>query len=360
MNSQLNDPVEPDARSRPTLYRRTVLRGVAAGSATLAGLLMAPYAATAQPRAALLAAVSRRDIGSRRGRQAIQSADGTSIQMPLELGAIVGARQRGLAAGSTLTLSWDDRLYRVASKVTLTRGAKRVLSLAAGPSVDAATHRATLSVVLPRALPAGSDYALAAGRLVPRRYPHDLIADPVPLKLAVTEPGVQETSTVRVSSAADETAKPWGAALGAVWQGATWGSAYSALYPALVTLRAVGPGAVPAGSSVQVTLDPQVFSEVTVLGAVGSDGRDVPGQARAGKRSTAVWTAQGPIAAGERVTLRLAVSNRKPAGALPTLGPPLVSFTGPAASQAPQRLTGAESLTRMESIYSPSTLAQFG
>lgn len=367
MNPQINASDEPNrpGKPRPVVPRRTLLRAGLTGTATLAGVLLSPHVATAQPLAARPTAVpQRRAIRSRRGLQAVHAPDGAAIRLPLELGALIEARQLGLAAGSTLTLSWDDRLYRVASKVRLVRGQVNVLSQSARPTLERATHRATLSIVLTEALPAGSDYVLVAGTLAPARYPHDLVADPVPVTLSVQEPGVTAVATSRVGSDAEAVdGKPWGVSLGAAWQQATWGDRYAALYPSLVTFRSVGPGSVPARSSLEITLDPQVFTKVSVLGAFDSSGREVPGKSRSDRKvgkPTATWTSSESTPAGARITLRLDCASLTPAGALPALEPPLVSFTGPVGHDVPQRLTGQESLTRGDSIYSPATLKEFG
>lgn len=360
MSSQTDRSLDDGpAGGLPSVERRTVLRGAAVGAAAVAAWWFAPASAAAQPGPHS----ARLTIRSKRGARLIHAPDGTAVQMPVELGALVTVRRGGLAAGSTLTLEWDTRLYAVAPVVALLRGGTTVATEAARPTVDATTHTTKATLVVPEPLAPGRDYVLAAGTLVTARYPDDLVADPVPLTVGVREPDDQEATITVLSRPGGATPPPWGAQLGAAWQRAGWDEEYSALHPALVTVLAVGPGPVPSGSRLRITLDSQVFADVAVTGAFDSSGREVPGQARrshAHGRLTATWTAIEPMAAGDRLSVGLDVTTRPLHGELPWLEPPLVQFVAPSRRNDSQRLTGEESLTRADDIYSQATLEEFG
>ncbi len=353
----------PD-QALPGLQRRTVVKGALAGTVTLAAWWLAPPSATAAPMASAIAVGTERlVIRPRKGLRPVNARDASSVRMPIELGALISVRRGSIAAGSTMTLEWDARLYTVAQTIALLGGDETVVAEAAWPTIDKATHRASMSIVVPESLAAGRDYSLVAGTLTPGRYPDDLVTDPVPFTVRVSEPGARDAAVTVLSRPASRTTAPWGVKLGAAWQQAGWDEKYAALYPSLVTALAVGPGQIPAGSRIRIMLDPQVFTSVSAVGAFNSSGQMVPGRARTSSQSgkpTATWTATAPIAAGERISVRLNATARPLIGGLAWLEPPLVQFVAPRRSNDAQRVTGQESLTRADSIYSQATLEEFG
>ncbi len=336
--------------------RRIILRGALVGTATLAISALAQAPAMAAPARGGLAAA-----GVRKGARTVRGADGSTVLMPTLLGASMVVGGGGLAAGTSLTFTFDTRLYRVRPAVAR-RGAT-VVSLAPQQqySVDKATSRGTLVVVVTQPLAPG-DYVLVAGDLMPHRYPHDLVAQPVPLTVTGRHAGGAVLAEEVLSRPAARDDVPWGVELGAAWMEARWDEQYLALYPALVTVLSTGPGPVPSGFSVRVSLDRQVFPAVTVSGARNSAGQAVPGTGGRGRAAagfaTAAWTSRVSLPAGSRVSLTIATELRTLRGPLALLQPPVAELVAAPKSRA-QRLTGLESLTRHESIYSPSTLQEF-
>jgi hypothetical protein len=364
MTSPLDEHGHSVGRPEPrrSVQRRTVLRGAMAGSATLAGLVLTPHSASARTGNGVDNSENL-EVRSRAERRAIHDAGGDSTGMPIVLGAMIGVRGRNLPARSIVVLKWDDRLYRVASSVRLSSGGKAIVNEKISYAVDNRTHRATMTLVLPRELQAGRDYELTAGALEAVQFPHDLLPDPVSLTISVRQPGGANHVEARLSGDAAQEGQPWGVVLGAVWQRSGWDDVYGALHPSLVTLRAVGPGAVPAGSSLHIILDPQVFTRISVHQALDSGGHEVRGLSRGVHvvgRPSMTWATRKAVLPGDRIDIGLDITARRMTGALPTLEPPLIYFVGPEGRRAPQRRTGLESLTREDSIYSPATLRQFG
>jgi hypothetical protein len=279
--------------------------------------------------------------------------------VPAELGALLTVGAAGVAAGTSVTLTYDGRLYSAAPSAVLVSG-DRVIPVRVRSAASTATPARQLELRLPQ-LPAGT-YAVRAGGIARDRYPADLITDPVPTGVKVSEPGGAVTAQT-LSKPAPKAGLPWGVQLGAGWLQAPWSDQYYAWYPATVTAYSVGPGAIPAGSRIRVTLDRAVFAAISVSAATDSLGHKVNGLARRTEsvgRPVATWTAPAAIAAGERITLTCTTVARPLTGALDWVEPPLVDFLPPKAGRNTQRLTTQESLTRMDDVYSAATRAQYG
>ncbi|MEV6413992.1 hypothetical protein [Kribbella sp. NPDC051718] len=323
------------------LQRRTVLAGALAGTAALAVPVLEPTpAAAAGP-----------GLSPQSAARLVHGTDGSAVQMPAELGALL--RVGAFAAGAVVTIRYDERIYSAAPTAVLVSG-DRVIP------VRAAATAGQVSLQLPQ-LPAGS-YTVRAGGLVRDRYPADLITDPLPTTVKVSEPGGAVTAQT-LSKPAVKAGLPWGVQLGAGWLQAAWSDQYYAWYPATVTVYSVGPGAIPAGSRIRVTLDGVVFGSVAVSAASDSLGHKVNGLPRRTSvvgRPVATWTAPAAIPAGMRITLTCTTVARKLKGALDWVEPPLVDFLPPKAGRDAQRLTTQESLTRMDDVYSVATRARFG
>ncbi|GAA1569669.1 hypothetical protein GCM10009789_23910 [Kribbella sancticallisti] len=344
------------------LQRRTVLAGALAGTAVLAAPLLDPADAKAAPPSTPTPPPVRRGITSIQGRPAarlVHGPDGSAVQMPADLGVELTVAPGGVPAGAALILSYDSRLYSVAPRPVLVHGSQ-LIALESRSAAFGATHGRQLEFRLPQ-LPPGQ-FVIHAGGLAPDRYPADLVADPQPVGVQVAEPGGAITARV-LSKPAAKAGLPWGVRLGAGWQQTSWDAQYYAWYPALVTAHAGGPGVIPAGSRIRITLDRRVFESVTVSGAADSLGRKVTGLSRRTTRAgqlAATWTAHSPVAAGGRITLTCKTTVRELTGALDDVEAPLVEFLPPKAQGNPQRLTGEESLTRFDNVYSPASRAQYG
>jgi hypothetical protein len=338
------------------VHRRNFLRGALAGTVTLAISTLMPGIAMAAPSRGGLAAV-----GVRKGARTVHGADGSTVLMPTMLGASMVVQGGELPAGTSLSLTFDTRLYRMLP-AELRRGGTMLGLAAPRLTTDEATSRATLTLVVTEPLTPGA-YVLVGGELAPHRYPRDLVAQPVAMTVTARDAGGAVLIEEALSKPATHGDLPWGVELGAGWLQAHWDDRYLALYPGLVTVLSTGPAPVPSGTSVRVALDRQVFAAVSVSGARGSAGQAFAGTAGPGRATAGfvvgTWTSKVAIPAGSRVSLSIDAEVRRLSGPLAVLQPPLVDLVTGSRSRT-QRLTGQESLTRGDSIYSPATLQEFG
>lgn len=336
------------------LQRRTVLAAALAGTAVLAIPALQPArAAAATPSGPGLTA-----LGGPQAARLIYAPDGSCSQVPAQLGALLTVGAAGVPAGTAVTFAYDERLYSAAPRAFLTGGG-RLIPVEGRPAASNAAHGRQLELLLPELGP--GRYGVHAGGLAPARFPADLVADPLPTAVQVSEPGRAATA-LTLSKPAAKADLPWGVQLGAGWQQTRWSDRYYAWHPAIVTVHSVGPGAIPAGSGIRVTLDRRVFESVAITAAADPAGRKVDGVDR---RTTTVgrpvttWTAHTPLVAGTRITLTCGVGVRSLTGPLDDVEAPLVEFL-PGRSGGPQRSTGQESATRMDNVYSEATRAQYG
>ncbi|MGC4936355.1 hypothetical protein [Kribbella sp. DT2] len=330
-----------------TMRRRTVLQGALAGS-VVAGTSVA---GGNQAEAAGTAGITPVGPGDAR---VVHGPDGGAVQVPADLGVELTVGSTGAQAGALVSLSYDERLYAAAARPVLVQG-KQVVPVQATQVSTGVAHGQRLELRLPQLAP--GTYTVHAGGVAPARYPADLVAAPVATEVKVTSGAV----TARVlSRPVAEQGLPWGVVLGAGWTKAAWGDGYYVWRPGLVALHSVGPGVVPAGSRIRVTLDRQVFESVQVTKVLGGNGERIGGVARRSTlagRPAATWTLHAPLAAGARITLSFAAESRSLRSALEYVEPSLVEFVGPKQSKTPQRLTGQESQTRADDVYSAATRA---
>ncbi|MEV6411796.1 hypothetical protein [Kribbella sp. NPDC051718] len=332
-------------------HRRVILQGAVATGA----VLTAELTQSAQASAAPPVPKGITPVGPMSTSRLVQGPQGASVEVPAALGALLTVGTSGVPAGAVVALTYDSRLYFAAPRSVLVRGS-RLIPVHGVPKAGPG-HAVRLEVRLPQ-LPAG-EYTLQAGALKPQRFPADLVTDPLPVQVEVVD--LAGATTARALSR--PTAKkdvPWGVQLGAGWQQAAWGDGFSVWYPTLVTAHSVGPGVVPAGSRIRISLDRQVFESVEITAATDSDGKRVLGLPRRGTstgRATATWTSHAPVEADARVTLICRTEVRELSGPLDTLAPPLVEFLPPKRSRDSQRPTGQESQTRSDDIYSTATRA---
>lgn len=336
------------------LPRRTVLAAALAGTAVLAVPAL-------QPAQAAATTPSESGLTALEGQQAVQpiyAPDGSCLQVPAQLGVILTVGAAGVPAGTAVTFTCDERLYSAAPRAFLASGG-RLIQVESRPAAVDALHGLRLELLLPELGP--GSHVVHAGRLAPVRFPADLVADPLPTAVRVAEPGQAGTART-LSQPAVKAGLPWGGRLGAGWQQARWSDQYYAWHPAIVTVHSIGPGVIPAGSRIRVTLDRHVFESVAITAATDPAGRKVDG---AGRRTTAVgrpvatWTAHTDVAAGTRITLTCSAGVRSLTGPLDDVEAPLIEFL-PGRSRDPQRSTGQESVTRMDDVYSVATRAQYG
>ncbi|MFF0343840.1 hypothetical protein [Kribbella sp. NPDC004875] len=337
------------------MKRRTVLQGSVAGAVVAATFV----AGSNQAHAAAPTGVDARTGVTPTGPDAVRVVNGPAGQIarvPADLGAELTVGPGG--ARSRVALMYDDRLYTMASRPVLVRG-RQLIPLAARSVGRGTVHGRMVEFELPDLAP--GTYALHAGGPTPTRFPLDLVADPLPTEVKVSDSTGVLTAQV-LSERSSPQGLPWGAQVGTGWHQATWGDGYYAWYPSLVTIRSVGPGVVPAESRVRLTLDQRIFEAAQIMSARGSGGERIGGVARRGTiadRVTATWTLHAAVAAGRRITLTCVPRLHALRGPLEYVEPPLVEFLPPKHASAPQRATGEETQTRADDVYSAATRALF-
>lgn len=337
------------------MKRRTVLQGSLAGAVAAATAV----AGDNQAHAAAPTGVGARTGMTPTGPGAVRVVNGPAGQtarVPADLGVELTVGPE--AARSRVTLTYDERLYTAASRPVLVHG-RLVIPLDARSTATGIAHGRMIEFELP-ALAPGS-YTVHAGGMTPARFPLDLVADPLPTEVKVSDATGPLTARV-LSDRVSAGGLPWGVQVGAGWQQARWGDDYYAWYPSLVTLHSVGPGAVPSGSRVRLTVDQKIFEAVRITSARGSRGERIGGVARRSTvagRLTATWTLHAAVASGARITLTCVHKLRSLHGSLEYAEPPLAEFLPPEQSTAPQRLTGQETQTRADDVYSTTTQALF-
>ncbi|WP_329002420.1 hypothetical protein OHA18_04790 [Kribbella sp. NBC_00709] len=337
------------------MKRRTVLQGSVAGAVAAA----TSVAGGNQARAATPAGVGARTGVTPTGPDAVRVVNGPAgqtVRVPAELGVELTVGPGG--GRSRVALTYDERLYTAVPRPVLVLG-RQVIPLDARSMATGPAHGRMVEIRLPELAP--GRYTLHAGGMTPARFPLDLIADPLPTEVTVSEATGALTAQV-LSERASAQGLPWGVQLGAAWQQARWGDDYYAWYPSLVTLHSVGPGVVPPGSRVRLTVDQRIFEAAQITSASGSNGERIGGVARratVADRLTATWTLHAAVASGSRITLTCVPGLRAPLGPLEYAEPPLVEFLPPRQSKAPQRLTGEETQTRADDVYSSATRALF-
>ncbi|MCP2167429.1 hypothetical protein [Goodfellowiella coeruleoviolacea] len=335
------------------MRRRTVLAAALAGTAALALPALRPAQAAAAPSASGLLTLQEPQAA-----QLIYAPDGSCLQVPAHLGVLLTVGAAGVPAGAAVTFTYDERLYSAAPRAFLTGGG-RLIPVESRPAAAQAPHGRQLELLLPELAP--GSYVVHAGGLTPTRFPADLVADPLPTAVRVAEPG-RAVTALTLSKPAAKAGLPWGVQLGAGWQQATWRDQYYAWHPAIVTVHSIGPGEIPAGSGIRVTLDRRVFASVAITAAADPAGQQVNGsdqRTTTAGRPVATWTAHTAVPAGSRITLTCGAEVRSLTGPLDEVEAPLVEFL-PGGSGGPQRSTGQESLTRMDDVYSAATLTRYG
>lgn len=285
----------------------------------------------------------------------VATGPATQARIPAVLGARlrVGTRQ---GAGTVVQLSWDRRLYTQTLPRLVGDDGRELAVRALGRPVTDSLGQTTVRVRVAEALVEGRDYLLSLGARRPLRYPHDVVEEPLPIRVTVGD-GAAAGSRRSLGGTGTTSGALWGACIGAGWEELAWGDRFHSWVPALVTVRATGPGAVPAGSVVGVDLDARLVHSMTVEGLDGT----VLARSRRGPGGLVVarWNLAEPLPAGERVSVRVVPRSAGPIGSLPGLQAPTVSLRAAKASPA-QRTTGQESVTRDDSAYDEESVAAHG
>ncbi len=278
---------------------------------------------------------------------------------PRQLAVQVQHSGTDLPAGTQVAISYDPRVYAPLPSAVATVGTRR-LRTTSTIATDPKTLVTTCTITLAEALPAGSDPVVVVGTASPVLYPRDLVAGPADATAAVghkdTKPGGRRSLRPSRPHAFGGVATPWGLEVSGVWNRYEWADGKRwYYYPTRITLSSVGPGTTPVAASFSVALDPQVVSDVEIVGARLNDKRHDAGVRLLSDTRTASlfetrWVTRVKLKAGDRLDLELEVKTRRPTGDLPTVKHPTVNLID-MGNHVSQRLTGRTTMSRSDSTW---------
>ncbi len=325
-------------------------RGVLGGGVACIGLLFAGPVAQAAPAGGAL------EVTPVGGTSWVATGPSAHVEVPEVLGARVRVRSGRVDAGSVVTVSWDHRVYDWTRPSLWGDDGSPVGVRLIGTPVrdDTGSTRARVRVTGP--LVAGRSYVLALGARRSLRFPDDVVTDPLPLGVVIGDG--RDSGARRTMPPTDRSSVAlWGATVGVGWRPVRWGAGFHSWVPELVTVRAVGPGAVPAGSVVEVRLDARL---VDAIAAESSDGSVLARSQRIGGGLVGLrWQLARDLSAQQRVTARITSSSARPSGPLNGLQAPMVSCHAAGRSTG-QRITGSESASRQDSAADPASAVLYG
>lgn len=278
---------------------------------------------------------------------------------PRQLAVQVRHSDTDLPAGTQVAISYDPRVYAPLPNAVATAGTRR-LRTTSTIATDPETLVTTCTITLAEALPAGSDPVVVVGTAFPVLYPRDLIAGPADATAAVghkdTKPGGRRSLRPGRPHAFGGVATPWGLEVSGVWNRYEWADGKRwYYYPTRITLSSVGPSAAPVAASFSVALDPQVVSDVEIVGARLNDkGHDAGVRLLSETRTESLfesrWVTRVKLKAGSRLDLDLKVRTRGLTGDLPTVKHPTVNLID-MGDHVSQRLTGRTTMSRSDSTW---------
>ena len=336
----------PDPSRAALTTRRSVLGGVAAGlGMALVGPASQATAAGATVRVTPLP-----------GRTWVATANSSVVQVPTSFGARLEVVAATVRAGSTVVVSFDDRLYALGAPTVVTDDGRVLACRLTAKVAQDSTGLARATVTLDEPLLPEESYRLSLGVRRLTRFPHDIVDSPAPTQIRVVDRSVG-TPTHRLAASPEVDQAVWGLIVGAGWQAVHWGAGFHSWLPELVTVRATGPADLPAGTTVTVTLDARLFPAAQLHPLAGPR---TTGRSRAADGVvSASWILRRSVPAGHRVSARLETSVAAPSADLPGLHPPTVA-AWPSTEARGQRSTGQESLSREDSACDVSTRATYG
>ncbi|MDX3798194.1 hypothetical protein [Streptomyces sp. AK04-3B] len=242
----------------------------------------------------------------------------------------------------------------------------RRLRATSAVTTDPKTSATACTVTLTEALPAGSDPVVVVGTSFPMRHPYDLVAGPAQPPRPCTK-NMRPTGPLSLQPGRPHTfggvATPWGLEVSGVWNRCEWANGKRRYYyPARITLNSVGPGAAPVPASFSVALDPQVVSDVRIVGArldnkVHDAGVRLLSDTRTASLFETRWTTRVKLKSGDRLDLGLEVKTRKPTGDLKTVEHPTAGLID-MGNHITQRQTGRTSMTRSDSKWAQSPVTR--
>ncbi|MFF5367202.1 hypothetical protein [Streptomyces sp. NPDC013187] len=296
------------------------------------------------------------------GASPVAVLPGVGVQpaaFPRQLAVQVRHAGTDLPAGTQVTISYDPRLYSPLPAAVATVGDRRLRSTST-ITTDSKTSVTACTVTLTEDLPAGSDPVVVVGTAFPVLYPYDLVAGPTGASAAVHHKNVRPAGRRSLQPgrphAFGAVATPWGLEVSGVWNRYEWANGKRwYYYPARITLSGVGPGTAPVAASFSVALDPQVVSDVRIVGArLNGKAHDAGVRLLSDTRTASLfetrWTTRVKLRSGDRLDLGLEVKTRKPSGDLPSVKHPTVGLID-MGNHITQRQTGLTSMSRSDSQW---------
>lgn len=278
---------------------------------------------------------------------------------PRQLAVQVKHLETDLPAGTQVAISYEPRIYSPLPSAVATVGTRR-LRTTSTIATDPKTLLTTCTVTLAEALPAGSDPVVVVGTAFPVLYPHDLVVRPADTSAAVghkgAKPGGRRSLRPGRPDSFGGAATPWGLEVSGVWNRYEWADGKRwYYYPTRITLSGVGPGTAPVAASFSVALDPQVVSDVRIVGTRLNDKAHDAGVRLLSDTRTASlfetrWATRAKLGTGDRLDLELEVRTRKLKGDLPTVKHPTVNLID-MGNHVTQRQTGRTTMSRSDSTW---------
>lgn len=321
------------------IARRSVL------SATLGGFVASAYAiASAGPvNASPFLTTVRLLAGA--DTMNIPIANGQVLETPRLLGGRLVVEGDTLQKGSRLVLLWDDRLYDP-EKPVLMEGKRRVETRELDAPAVSSDGRTRQTIRIDEDLHPSREYSLRLGKGRANEYPHDIVTAPL-----ATVIEVQAADSTAVTGAAPtpqpiQQSSVWGVLLGASWSPVSWGDGYYSWRPDFLTIRSAGPDPVPPGAILEIQLDSKLFKNPSLVDAAGKTMISTVDHADGLIKFS--WALPADLKANQRTSLKVDVEILQRNNELRTFQAPLVAVR-PAQASVGQRLTGQETLTRLDS-----------
>ncbi|WBB55484.1 hypothetical protein [Verrucosispora sp. WMMD573] len=282
--------------------------------------------------------------------------------VPRQLAVRVVNEQAPLPIGTTLTISFDPRLYAPTSSAVVTVGDRRVASrsvVTTDEETGAVVCRITLDEAVP-VLAAGAGAVALVATASPGTYPYDLMHRPKEAVAEIGRSAGERLSRRGLRSARELRARsgltPWGLELSGGWGRHVWGDAQRFVYfhPQLITIAGTGPGRSPE-TAFTVLLDPHLVQQIDVE-SVRLNGKRIDSRVRQVSSTTEAsvyrtrWRSSVRLGSGDVLEVRLSSRMKTPTGALAAIKHPVVEVDGMGLDPG-QRQTRLTTWTRLDSVW---------
>ncbi|MGR0318691.1 hypothetical protein [Agromyces sp. ZXT2-3] len=193
-------------------------------------------------------------------------------------------------------------------------------------------------------------------------YPGENVGDAYPVSMTMTANTGATAETIWEPVVTEANTAPWGLVLSPSWRSVEGGSEKTDYrYTSALRCLSVGPGAVPAGTSIAIHGDRRILksmavSTVAVDGVVQEDAFSTREAAADGSRSIALVTLNNDVPSGANLDVELVIDSIP----LP-ITPDGLQFAGarvippPLDLSRPQRITGAEAVRDLTTSGQPRT-----